>query len=83
MLLKWICVVGYVGQIAPANLTGTALGLSSTCIFIIGKAGFRIRFLTKKPEYRALYHEWREMYIQLYKINSLAQFKSLPSEILW
>jgi len=37
MLLKWICVVGYVGQIAPANLTGTALGLSSTCIFIIGK----------------------------------------------
>ena len=50
MLLKWICVVGYVGQIAPANLTGTALGLSSTCIFIVGKAGFRIRFFGYVPQ---------------------------------
>merc|ERR1712126_144091 len=35
--IMWIGNVGYVSEVAPMNLIGTALGMSSTCLWVVGK----------------------------------------------
>ncbi|XP_023333504.1 uncharacterized protein LOC111705247 isoform X1 [Eurytemora carolleeae] len=35
--MQWVGTIGYMREIAPENLVGTAIGVISTCNFIIGK----------------------------------------------